>query len=96
MTTHTPGPWRAKLYKEWTLDNCANWMIENEQGFHIADTFNSEDDANLIAAAPRLRAALEQITRCAKMKGPVGTTAYIISDDRMTEAFAALAESEGR
>lgn len=39
--------------------------------------------------------ALEDITRCAKMAGPVGTTAYIISDSRMEAARSAIARARG-
>jgi len=43
-----------------------------------------------------LMQALKGILRCPKMAGPVGTTAYIISDERMNAARAAIAQAEGR
>lgn len=39
--------------------------------------------------------ALEDITRCSKMAGPAGTTAYIISDSRMEAARAAIRRALG-
>jgi hypothetical protein len=45
-------------------------------------------------AAAKLLDALRWITRCPKIKGPVGTTAYIVSDETMAQAHAAVAEAE--
>ena len=45
-------------------------------------------------AAAKLQDALRWITRCPKIKGPVGTTAYIVSDERMAQAHAAVAEAD--
>ena len=46
-------------------------------------------------AAPDLLTALEWITRCAKMSGPAGTTAYFIADERMAAAKAAVLKAKG-
>ena len=54
-----------------------------------------EADARLIAAAPDLLEALDAITRCVSMAGPAGTTAYLISDERMQKARAAVARARG-
>jgi hypothetical protein len=45
-------------------------------------------------AAARLLDALKWITRCLKMRAPFGTTAYIVSDERMAQARTAIAEAE--
>lgn len=39
--------------------------------------------------------ALEEITRCAKIVGPVGTWAYLISDSRMDAAIDAVKRVKG-
>jgi hypothetical protein len=57
---------------------------------------NTEAHAHLIDAAPDLLVALEEITRCAKMQGPAGTTAYLISQSRMGAALAAIAKAYGK
>jgi hypothetical protein len=62
-------------------------------GQSVAIDFESE---RLRKAAPDLLEALEWITRCLRMKGPAGTTAYIIGDDRMAKAHAAVAKAKGR
>jgi hypothetical protein len=45
-------------------------------------------------AAAKLLDALRWITRCPMISGPVGTTAYIVSDERMAQALTAVAEAE--
>lgn len=52
--------------------------------------------ARLLAAAPLLAAALREIAACARMSGPAGTTAYLISPERMRLALVALAEAGAR
>lgn len=49
--------------------------------------------ARLLAAAPMLAIALREITACARMSGPAGTTAHLISPERMRLAHVALAEA---
>ena len=53
-----------------------------------ADIAMLEQARPLVQAALCLFSALETIVRCAKIKGPAGTTAYIISDDRIATARA--------
>ena len=48
------------------------------------------------AALKDLYNALWWITRAAKMKGPLGTTVYFISDENMAAARAAVAKAEGK
>lgn len=46
-------------------------------------------------ATQDLYEALWWINRCAKMARPLGTTVYIISDEAMARAKAAVAKAEG-
>lgn len=69
MTGHTPGPWRM------VTDDCQNVTIQDKNGrriaepsyrdFPLGEASDQEVAANakLIAAAPDLWAALEQIAR---------------------------------
>jgi hypothetical protein len=50
----------------------------------------------LIAAAPELLSALQDIIDCAHINTPYGGKAYFISDGRMDAARAAIAKAEGR
>jgi len=45
-------------------------------------------------AAPKLLDALRWITCCPMIRGPVSTTAYIVSDERMAQAQVAIAEAD--
>jgi hypothetical protein len=49
----------------------------------------------VLDAAQELHDVVQEITCCAKMQGPAGTTAYIISAERMARAQAALAQAKG-
>lgn len=85
--THTPGPWQAMHHDTWrnlpsteqpsTIAHCGDYAIATfnpSYEFHGADV----DDANLIAAAPEMLAALraaagylhnakiDLVTRCTK------------------------------
>lgn len=46
--------------------------------------------AKMLAAAPQAFEALFWILRAARMPGPVGTTAYLISDETMDKARGAM------
>lgn len=92
---HTPGPWEVNgsgAYEICDLD-----IITITADHDIADDGPErvEADARLISAAPDLLAALEWITRCAKMSGPAGTTVYFIAPDRMESAKAAVLKAKG-
>ena len=54
--SHTPGPWNV-----YALD----WRSVEAMGRVVADVRTSDDDARLIAAAPDLLAALEQVVALA-------------------------------
>ena len=55
----------------------------------------TSDDVKLRSAAPELLSALEWICNCARINAPAGTKAYIISDQKMAEARAAIAKAKG-
>ena len=93
MTAHTPTPWRVGDAGH-TVFGPPNGtpspaVITTTRGLHPA---NSAHIVRCVNAHDDLVAALTFITRCAKMKGPVGTTCYIISDAAMDSARAALAK----
>ena len=95
---HTPGPWTKwpDFNDQGEPNGC--WCIGPEGSNQVAVAVTiaaTEADENLLVAAPDLLAALEWITRCAKMSGPDGTTAYFIADDRMEAAKAAVLNAKG-
>lgn len=93
-TQHTPGPWKygqESIDPEW-------WIVTLPGGLVVANVnahANQEANARLIAAAPDLLEILQWITRCVSINGPVNTKAYIISDERMAAAHAAIAKATG-
>lgn len=71
-TKHTPGPWEAiNTGPHWNNDKISNWTIQyGDSGEHIVDHVYSEEDARLIASAPALLEALEDIVwRYTEAKG---------------------------
>ena len=88
-TKHTPGPW----YEAGT-GNHQGLVISESTSANVAVAYDKKD-ACLIAAAPDLLAALDCITRCLSINGPAGTTAYIIADENMERARAAIAKARG-
>jgi hypothetical protein len=91
--THTPGPWTVvhhpdtegaytileanREQRHWVFDG---YEISDEEGDRRAKVAEERSERNqkLIEAAPDLLDILECITRSISMKGPAGTTAYII------------------
>jgi hypothetical protein len=102
---HTPGPWHmGEGNGEGSIFMTGEGRMRFENGTTLYPICTmvrgwkrAEDDANarLIAAAPALLEALEWLTRSPSMTGPAGTTAYIISDERMQAAKAAVAAAKG-
>ena len=82
-TTFTPGPWtkHRRSYAD-------VWRIRGKDKVLIADDLFLEADANLIAAAPDLLAALKGM-----LDQPETNAAY---DTMMQRAQAAIAKAEGR
>ena len=97
QTKHTPGPWHIGVR---TFHAGRDVYGPKGEPVAVADdaitaTPEAEANARLIAAAPDLLAALEALTACASMSGPAGTTAYLISNERMQAARAAIAKATG-
>jgi hypothetical protein len=67
--------------------------VVGDEDYSQSVTIDFEPERQRKAAA-KLLDALRWITRCLKIKGPVGTTAYIVSDEIMAQARAAVAEAE--
>ena len=67
MSQHTPGPWKVVPYEK---DSA--WECIEARGAHLACVSKAENPANarLIAAAPELLAALEQMAAECRKKGP--------------------------
>jgi hypothetical protein len=86
----TKGPWHIALNSD---NECLNdgygYQVHHESN-PVADYIPEYEDARAVAAVPDLIEALNFIVRCAKMKGPAGTMAYIIKDEAMGNAKAAL------
>jgi hypothetical protein len=83
---HTPGPWHKNqnsIFVETHIHIASgdeNWLPHEEQLANAA----------LIAAAPDLLRALRDIVCCARIRGPAGTTGYLVSDDRIAAANDAI------
>ena len=94
MSNHTAGEWH--VCKHGTPDYAPQYGVYADgPDFVIVRGDNAKADAELIAGALDLLEALEWITRCASIRGPAGTTAYIISDDAMDRAKAAVRKAKG-
>jgi hypothetical protein len=61
MSEHTPGPWTFSAdYDERSHDY--NWdVVSQDHAHYVCEVYSNLGDARLIAAAPDLLAALEQI-----------------------------------
>jgi hypothetical protein len=60
-TQHTPGPWSVDL-------GTATATVRSEhKGVSIARCYQGDEDARLIAAAPELLEALQDMLRCQEM-----------------------------
>ena len=93
MSQHTQGPWTVENNSIYGNAGMIRPFIASVEDDHRDEETNA--NARLIAAAPDLLDALQWITRCASIRGPVGTTAYLISDKRMAEVRAAIAKATG-
>jgi hypothetical protein len=94
MNKHTPGPW--VIVAETILDEENKELIAVVHMANFPDAPVAQANARLIAAAPEIYETLKWITRCAKIKGPAGTTGYLISDKVMEQAKAAIERQKGR
>lgn len=89
-TQHSPGPWRTASKPT----DMQGLIVSDTTGENIAVCYEAKN-APIISASTEMLEALEWITRCTKIKGPAGTTAYIISAERMRDAVAAVAKAKG-
>lgn len=85
-TKHTPGPWSVKETPE---SSHQDWIVTDDKGRRICALYTGggSADANLIAAAPDLLAALIAVTANGKDSAP-GLGAYL-------KAQAAIAKATG-
>jgi hypothetical protein len=83
---HTPAPWALG-------SNGATTKVIDADGKAVCMLTHRKDHWNgdLIAAAPLLLEALQNVTRCVSMSGPLGMRAYLISGEFMAAARAAIA-----
>lgn len=82
-----------KPFERLTAHGCAIYQGEHQvattdpesmmDSFRCWPTDEDMDRAKMFAAAPDAFHSLWSILRCCKMAGPVGTTAYLISDEIM-------------
>lgn len=64
MSTHTPGPWKVRPIPNPGLVGHTGYAIDfNEDQEQVVDFVYEEADARLIAAAPGLLEALEEIAQ---------------------------------
>jgi len=88
----TPGPWVA------ALDHNSRPIVWGPGTWQIADCWHTPDgkgwaNARLIAAAPELYEALEEMTALAS--GPTGGVSAQMKRDILAKARAALAKARG-
>lgn len=89
MSKHTPGPW-VKKGIHWTGKNNEIVFVSNGPAFGSESDFESaKANARLIAAAPELLEALEDLCECIlETRGPSATLA-------LKSARAAIAKAKG-
>lgn len=86
QSKHTPAPWYVKIAGK-------NWFVESEgRQITCADEIDREDtaNANLIAAAPELLEALENI-----IDDQYGTLAEIMEPWKIEDAKQAIKKARG-
>ncbi len=82
MSNHTPGPWQVE-YDELTEE----WLVFWKRGYASVGGFNNTYNAHLIAAAPDLLYALEEIL--------LNETKLYNDMATVIEAKAAVAKAKG-
>jgi hypothetical protein len=85
---HTDGPWH--ITKENRIHTMATFITvrDSHEGVIAGTHVNDEANANLIAAAPDLLAALRELCADKYLSDPINA-------DRMKNARAAIAKAEG-
>lgn len=87
--THTPGPWTVDFDAEGAEDCFSVWYDVDGTGAEIAGRIGEEANAHLIAAAPEMLAALEDIVRYVSPGDDIPFAAML------EEARAAIAKAKG-
>lgn len=102
MAKHTAGNWSVHGDKKTLIGGPTDKMLIAEVLHQHASVpewdrplEESQANARLIAAAPKLLAAIRDIVVCARINMPWGGSAYCISDHRMDAARDAIAQAEG-
>lgn len=102
ITAHTPGPWKVVLkdtpYDHPIMDGQGNIIARVSSGYP-----ESSADANLIAAAPELLAALEAVVasagiRSVRVSGKAvcyGCDRWTITQESLDIARAAISQVKG-
>lgn len=101
---HTPGPWQlvalgeANVYGvNRVVDGKDRWLISFRMNGELT-TAQQMADVRLIAAAPRLLAALEHIRNCVRIDTASGQTFVQVHEGSATMADidAAIAQARGQ
>ena len=87
---HTPGPWELKACSGGPGEEPGIWVEANGRPLMRGDFCRSEADANLIAAAPELLAALRELTSVA---AEMADAAGYADPPALVAARAALAKA---
>ena len=100
-TNHTPGPWRVGFDAEGSFPavwNKFDATLGSRNNFQICDGLQSIDDAHLIASAPEMLAALEEITPLVQVffKTQLRTNYQAhIASQAIIKAHSAIAKAKG-
>ena len=86
MSNHTPGPWQVK-YDELTEE----WLVFWKRGYASVGGFNNTYNAHLIAAAPELLEALNDLLIASS---PMAKEPQSISK-AVKKALSAIAKAKG-
>ena len=97
MNKHTPGPWKAEPAHRLGFVVYANVepyvVVESADDEGRYGAIALEADARLIAAAPELLEALEDLVRLAEMS--MREAGEYMVDDELTNSRAAIAKARG-
>jgi hypothetical protein len=93
--SHTPGPWKALLYDESvyvTASDCHIYSIDGKgKGYHPETIKMWHDNARLIAAAPDLLHALNELMNLEELD--MGDDSLLPEDHPKTLAYNAIAKA---
>lgn len=74
MNKHTPGPWKAHFHVKNKTCKTGEWVIFGANGFPVLSQYKerSENEAQLLAAAPELAEALKECAEYMDVKIAMG------------------------